>query len=392
MNQSIDTPKLNRAQRRIAKHRAQQIKARGQQLAKKQKPPRELPDYPSPNPKFVRDEMTVIENQNFRDGTSTNLRDIVFKFMLPNRKSAALGDMICWLPAIKYIAENYNFVCGHLIVPGFFVEIAQNVLGKYSHWKIHADVIPDFLLDGYPLNEQVLHPVNATGMNLVDLGFIYFVHTAQVPVENKFYVELDLGFVEPKPEILFHNLAAKKYAVMTPLAEAHTRTMLPSVFNAIQDHLISIGITPVYIGKEEMKGRHLGLDPRLDLTKGINLLNKTTLLEAAKIMRDSQMVIGIDNGLLHLAATTDATILYGYTIAGPAQRRPYRRHGHLYELYADKEKLKCLFCQETTKFINGHNFEDCLYKENEPQCITALNSESWIATIDLALKEKADGT
>jgi len=93
--------------------------------------------------------------------------------MLPGEISAALGDMIAWLPAIKYVAENYDFVAGHLIVPAWFMEIATNVMRPYPHWRIHANHVPDRLANGFQLREQLQIP-NATGMHLVDLGFTLF--------------------------------------------------------------------------------------------------------------------------------------------------------------------------------------------------------------------------
>lgn len=319
-----------------------------------------------------------ILNPNFRPGTETEPKEVIFKFMLPGKTTAALGDMICWLPAIRYVAENYNFVMGHLVIPSFFTPIASSVLRQYPHWRIHENRIPDRLLDGVALKEQMLLPINATGAHLVDLGFIYFCHLSPPPEGEDFYPELDLSDVEIAP-------LPDRYVVMTPIMEAATRTMPAATYNGICDYLISKGITPIHLGKTDMAQRDLKLNPEYDLSKGINLLDSTSLLEAARIMKESLMVIGIDNGLLHLAGMTDATILYGYTIAGPRQRQIRRRSGHLVEMYADKEKLPCLFCQEHTRFFLNHDFRNCIYKENTPQCVRDLNIESYRATIDQVL-------
>ena len=182
--------------------------------------------------------------------------------------------------------------------------------------------------------------------------------------------------------------AGQKYVVMTPGATTPTRQMLPSVFNKISEHLNEKEILPVYLGDRDMQGRVLHFDERYDLSLGLNLIGMTTLLDAAKIMQGSSAVIGIDNGLLHLAGTTDATIIYGFTMTGPTQRRIHRKNGHTVELYADKEKLPCLFCQESVRFFTDHNFTNCIYQENEPACVKALNAETWIANIDAVLGEQ----
>jgi ADP-heptose:LPS heptosyltransferase len=143
---------------------------------------------------------------------------------------------------------------------------------------------------------------------------------------------------------------------------------------------------PVFLGKSEMTRRDLKSD--YDYSRGYNLIDKTSLMEAAKIMKEAQVVLGIDNGLLHLASMTDATILYGFTMVGPEHRRISRPFGDTYELYGNKETLPCLFCQEKVRFFLGHNFKDCIYKEHTPACVRALNIESWVSTIEMALKDK----
>lgn len=322
-----------------------------------------------------------IKHPNFRPGTQTEMKEVVFNFMLPEKKSAAMGDMICWLPAIEFIAERYNFVLGHLVIPQFFKQIATRVLEKYPHWKIHTE-IPDRLANGYPLKQQLEFPINATGMHLMDLGFIYFCHMNPPPEDFRRYPVLNLAGVKLPKELI-----GLRYAVMTPVIEAMNRKMPPDVFNAICDHLNQVGVTPVFLGKLGMLGRHGAIDEKYDLSKGVNLLNKTSLLEAAVVCDQSQMVIGIDNGLLHLAAMTPATILYGYTMTGPTQRRVHRRFGHTVELYDDRPGA-CRFCQEWIRFFFEHDFTNCVYREHVPSCVRALNKESWIANIDAVLKEK----
>lgn len=322
---------------------------------------------------------TSIMNPNFRPGTTTEIKDYVFSMIMPSAKTAALGDMIAWLPAIKFVAEQYDYVRGHLIVPPYFYEIAENVMKVYPHWKVYLKV-PDRLAVGAPMKRPLEHPINATGMHLVDLGFLYFVGIVPPPEGARNYPMLDLEDV--KLPAMFNT---NNYAVMTPGATATTRKMLAKDFNAIVDYLVSKDITPIFLGTKDMVGRDIHFDEKYDLTKGIDLIGKTSLLEAAKIIEASKFILGIDNGLLHLAGMTDATIIYGYTVAGPAQRQIPRHYGHTVEMYADKNKLPCLFCQEHVRFFMDHHFTNCIYKENEPQCVRALNAESFCATIETIL-------
>lgn len=325
----------------------------------------------------------TITNPNFRPGSTTDMKEFVFSMMMPKEKTAALGDMISWLPAIKYVAEAYNYVKGHLLVPDYFAEIARNVMSEYPHWRVHTK-LPDRLAKGALLKQPLQHPINATGMHLTDLGFLYFVGIVPPPEGSRAYPLLNLEDVELRGE--FESIGA--FAVLTPVATTSTRAMLPSQFNAVTKHLLSKEITPVFLGNYAMKDRQfLPFNDAYDLSVGVNLIGKTSLLEAAKIMEASRLVLGIDNGLLHLAAMTDVTILYGYTMAGPEQRRIERTHGHTIEVYGDKEKLPCLFCQERVRFFVDHHFTNCLYKEREPMCVKMLTPETWCASIDMALAE-----
>lgn len=323
----------------------------------------------------MKKEMVTIQNENFRPGTKTDLREVVFKF-----ETGAMGDYICWLAAIKYVAENYNYIKGHLVVPFWFIEIAANVMRKYPTWRLHSE-IPERLAEGFPLKQPTVHPLNATGMHLIDLGFTFFAGINPVPEGWQFYPELDLELIN----LPISKRPPKPYAVMTPGATTATRTMPADVFNKISDHLISKGITPVYLGVTSMnKGkRAVNIDPAYDLNRGMNLIDRTTTLQAAKIMADATMVLGIDNGLLHLAACTKVPIIFGYTMVGPTHRRPYRREGHTFELYADKKDLPCIFCQERVRFFVDHDFSNCIYKD--VKCVKALTAEAWTATIDQVL-------
>lgn len=323
-----------------------------------------------------------IANPHFRKNTQTELKGVVLDLRLENEATAALGDMVCWLPAISYAIKNTNYIKVHLVAPKWFHPVAENALRGLDYELFFERPTDEYLstrFKEWSALGQRAYPINATSTHLIDLGFIYFYGLGGAPKDYREYLDLDLSGVNLKGV-----LENKKYAVLTPCFTAYNRRLLVKDFNLICDHLNSKGIVPVFLGDKHMAGRDVRTED-YDLSKGINLLGKTTLLEAAKIMKKSEMVMGVDNGLLHLAAMTDATILYGYTIAGPETRRVYRKSGHTYELYGSKKDIPCLFCQENIRFI-GKNFSECLYQEVEPECVKALNAASFNATIDMHLE------
>lgn len=314
----------------------------------------------------------LINNPHFRKGTSTKKRDYLFQL------DGALGDMICWMAAIIWVAKNYNYLNGHVVVPYWFVPLAKRMIG-FSDWTVWPE-IPVQFSSGFEIRRNVDYPINATTGHLIDLGFMYYAGMYPPPEDGRFYPE-----IKNLQDVKSFDLP-EKYMVFTPGATADNRKLSPGAFNMMTAHAIKCGYTPVYLGKKLMAGsRYIGLDSGYDLSNGVDLLDKTTLSEAVKILSSARLVVGLDNGLLHLAACTDVPILFAYTIAGPKQRRPLRKYGHVFELYPDETALSCVFCQENVRFFQDHNFKTCIYKEKTPACVKMLNGESFCGTIDMAL-------
>lgn len=321
----------------------------------------------------------LISSPFFREGTTTHERDQLF--MIHN---GGMGDFICWTSALIWVSKNYNFINGHIIAPGWFVPFLNNIFKDKKNWFVHADTIPEKFQDGYAIKRAPIHPINATMMHLVELGFLYYAGVSPVPEGAEKYPILDLENIHVGKDII-EELAGRDFIVMTPGATAQTRAMPAKHFNGIKEHIIKRGLTPVFLGTRTMeKGkRKISFDEGYDFSGGIDLVNRTTILQAAKIMSWAKCVVGIDNGLLHLAATTEVPIVFGYTIAGPAHRRPLRDSNKLVEVYCGRDELKCTFCQEKLRFFYDHDFENCVYKDNK--CTELLTAESFNNAIDIIL-------
>lgn len=323
----------------------------------------------------------------FRPGSKC--KETVVNYLLTR---GGIGDYICWMSALKWLATNHPQIVGRVYAPDFFIEIAENVLKPwFPRWKVYgAKSFTQKKLESRPTYGPMQRPINGTGMHLVDLGFVYFTNNT-TPADGRLYCQLDLATVEnvlPRhtPQNIF-------YAVMTPGSTYANRTLPATAFNGIKDHLLSKGIVPVFLGKKDLGDqRKILFEDGYDYSGGIDLRDKTTLLEAAKIMESARLVVGLDNGLLHLAAMTDVPIIFGYNIASPEHRRPRRRKGTiLWELYPDETQLTCTFCQSKMRFMFNHDFKDCLYKDN--LCLEALGQPApWIELIEKTLKgEIPDG-
>lgn len=329
-------------------------------------------------------EMVTLGPPYFRNETVTSRKDINFGLYV-----GAVGDYICHSVALKWIMDTQPHVRGTIYSPDYFLEIPKRIFHGKNGWRVFdrneltQDVIkknPTYI----PSHESVL---NGTGAHLVDLGFIYFANLHHAP-DNCYYPDLDLDSIKIDTKVLSqHVRLPERYAVLTPGATDLNRQMPPSLFNKIQDHLITQDITPVYLGKAFMTKCHTTkFHEGYDLSKGINLIEKTSLLQAAKVLDGAVLTVGLDNGLLHLAACTKVPIIFGYNVIGPMYRRP-RRPPHLVtiDIYPDKVELPCTFCMSDMRYFFGHDFKHCIYKDEK--CLSWFDEhpELWIEAVDKVL-------
>ena len=210
------------------------------------------------------------------------------------------------------------------------------------------------------------------------------------PLTSKNYLKLDvtsilgLGFDLPDD-----------YAVLTTGFTAEVREWPPEEVNKTAKWLVEQGITPVFLGqtqtetgnKHTIKGT---FKEEIDFSQGINLIDKTSLLQAATIMYSAKAVLGVDNGLLHVAGCTDVPIIGGFTTVTPEVRMPVRNNilgWNYYPVVPDKS-LECSFCQEKTNFLFGHDYRNCIYKgkkAQENQCTKQMTAEKFIYQLKVVL-------
>lgn len=301
-----------------------------------------------------------------RDGARTECFPINFELA-----GGGMGDYLCWLPALQWIALNCPWVHGRIFAPAYFIQLVLNVFEGVPNWRV--SLIERFkeeselgsLIRGLASAPNQL--LNATGANLVRQGFCNFANLDTIP-EGTTYPKLNLEKVKmPKP---LRGLE-KKYVVFTPGGTTQARFVPAKYWNPLIDWCLEKGLTPVFLGKTQMADVHRSyFDDEVHYEKGIDLREKTSLLEAARVLRDSLCAIGLDNGLLHLACCTDANVIFAYNIAAPCDRRPLRHSGKTIDLVLTKEELACIHCQTNLKLLYTHNFKNCIYRDTK--CIDLL--------------------
>ena len=333
------------------------------------------------------------ERVGFRPNTTMFPVRLNFLFM-----NGGMGDYITWMQAIRWLMSEATWIHGLVIGPVYFKEVAEYWIKDYPNWKFHSytDVnnIPD--MNNTPFRgpvELARESLNATGAHLSTCGWVYFTNKECAPDGWDWYPpfkQADLDKIELPAEASV--LKPKTYAVVTTGKTTNSREVPSGGWNPIIEHVKSKGLTPVFLGKSVVEtGNPKNIHTRWDAqTKhdGLDLRDKTSLMQAAAIMSRAAVVIGHDNGLLHLAGCTEVPIVFGYNIALPKHREPKRPVGKVYNVLLAPGELACYGCQSNTNFVIGYNFRECFYKDLKcQQMLFEKDGWRWKAKIDQALAE-----
>lgn len=305
--------------------------------------------------------------------------------------SGGLGDCIARLPAVNYVLTDCPNVIPHIWVPDYFLEFAKRSLPKgtivrpFSENKKYNDKLPGRVSDAKVHTNLAYH--------MTDHAFNLLVNK-QVEDKYKDYLPVNVDDID----ISKFNLP-QDYVVVCTGFTSHVREMLPKHINKISKYLVNKGYTPVYLGKTEVdvgygKMRIEGeFREEIDFSLGINLVDKTTLLETTKIIYGAKTIVGLDNGLLHVASThPELPVVGGFTTLNPRHRMAYRHGGILgYKYYAitPPESLKCRFCQSNMIFEFKHDFRFCYYNKEatgeEIECLKQISADLYIAELEKIL-------
>lgn len=293
-----------------------------------------------------------------------------------------LGDNIARMPALKYIANRHPHVVPQIWIADYFVPVAKNMLPEltikpFSQRYEYEDELPARSTNSSWFTNLKTH--------MVDHAFCVLAN--ELPsIEHKNYIQLNMNPIS----INKFNLP-KKYIVMTTGFTAPIREFLPEYINKINDYIISKGYKIVFLGKKQIDVGIAGHEiygnfkQDIDFTKGLNLVDKTNLLEAAKIMSKAQAVVGLDNGLTHLAACSDVPVVCGYTSVDPLHRMPIRHNEMGWQFYPvvppNDESEK--FAQSRWDFTFEHDFRFSYYKNDS--LIKSVRPEMYIEQLEKIL-------
>jgi len=334
------------------------------------------------SPKKIKD--VYMDESIFRP--QTKFGAIRINFVLTQ---GGIGDYICHMPAFIWIAEKNPHVYGRIFVNPPFDDVARHIMKPYPHFEVY-DL--NRLLSVVENGEPVIDPatfqrfIAATGAHLMDLGFMMYCNFSHPPQGYGFMPSL--MHVEPSKD---YELP-KNYAVLTPGATGDTRRMKGQYLNELSRYLLSLDITPVYLGKKDFaflgkeSDYYAKVDEEFDPSFGIDLREVTTLLDTAFIIKNARLILGVDNGLLHIAGCTETPIIFGHTITTVEHRAIRRPKGITINLTLEKKSLPCIGCQSEMRFILNHRFKRCIY--DDYLCLDYLfanDCATWKKAIDQIL-------
>ena len=198
-------------------------------------------------------------------------------------------------------------------------------------------------------------------------------------------------FVPPRTEKSKYPLPVNlKYAVLHCCAQWTYKQWTSQNWLAVANHLLSLGITPVFSGSNAPKELAYIENIMTQLPDfAINLAGKTSLAELTEIIQNAQFFIGVDTGATHLAAATGVPVIALFGATNPvvwspfpfgyeSNENPFDRKGsqHVNNVYLLQGEGDCVPCQ----------LEGCERNRNSrSRCLDELSVERVIALINQLL-------
>lgn len=311
--------------------------------------------------------------------------------------SGGMGDFLNYSAATLWLAKNCPWVKAQLFAPQYICEVMRDIHKGFKQIKVTPSehfnnyfksgdhlIGANILIMGRNISPQFY---NATGGHLMDVGFAYYC--SMTTPEGEVLPTLDYPMVSLDER--FSMLDGLKYVVI-PTGNVHqARAVHGKHVNPLIDAVLDRGLTPVFLGKRDMAGTGKSLTKFPDdiaYEKGIDLRDQTTVKEAATILQHAQATVGLDCGLLHLAAMMKGSrLVFGYNITTVEHREPRRNHGRHENVFLTTDELQCSACQSRYRQMAGHWFDKCLYGDSK--CVDMLydnGAERFVAALDRVLE------
>ena len=291
--------------------------------------------------------------------------------------SISMGDVIAAAPVIKYAIEHFHKNTDyHVLVRPYYFDL-------FNHF-VPADKLSDQSQPfscNVPWQIRYLNTPRTTNARTTSMH-MHLSTFASIQLLNRIIPEEKRHYL-PLPQVNtdhFNIDFSKTVLIIVTFRDAVRRISFETVAG-ITEWVLNKGFTPVYIGRvdtsEMWKDSPFKLSfDALPQMGGIDLLNKTSILELASIMNKARAVVGLDSGPIHVAGTTKVPIVCGFTNVAPEHRYPIRAAGTFIPVVPT---LDCSHCQSRW-CLNYHDFGFCYFKHTE--CIKQMTAAKFTAALD----------
>lgn len=277
-----------------------------------------------------------------------------------------LGDMIARLPAIKYAIETYTHLSIDVYWQDYCLDLMKLLLPETDRLKHYKASEAKYFGPGALVTFDP-NRVTSLGLHLTDVAFLILMDRLPPDDKAKRY---------PQAPLIKSELAPKEpYIVFTTAYTAKVREWPFKEVNSLAKRCKEQGYTPVLLGST--KPQEIGngalikgnIDDQVDKGLFLDLTNQTTLTEALGIIQKGSAVLGVDNGLLHLAHCTSTPVVMGFTSVEARLRLPSRPQGKTLTIEA---AVDCYGCQSKCNFIM-FDFKKCIFADY--LCTTTMTSD-----------------
>lgn len=307
--------------------------------------------------------------------------------------NGGVGDLVGALTPVDYIMRKYPWITPLVWMPDMMVDLARNLLPDHAQVFSYTDMKRKYDPSKPTKTTQWDGHTSAMRIHCVDYAYMKICDELP-PVEERNYLKLK----NPKKFLPEDFDPLCQYVVITTGYTSDVKEFRPQYVNEIVKYVKSRDLNVVFLGSTATKtgGAHVirgTFSQNIDYSQGVNLVDKTDLLEAAAIMYYATAVVGVDNGLMHVAGTTDVPIVGGFTFITPESKMPYRNNflgWNCYPVVPD-ETLKCRFCQTDTNFLYGHDYRKCMFRKEKGMeyrvnlCTKQMTPDKFIKHLDVIL-------
>jgi ADP-heptose:LPS heptosyltransferase len=291
------------------------------------------------------------------------------------------GDLLCALVAVDYNIRHYDNCTFYTYVPDYLLEFARHVLPNEAIVRSYTKAKSKYDASLPGVTTQWNNSFH-TAMRTHPLDYSFHVLT-----DKHIYDINEKNYLKINPERIHIERfeLPEKYVVFACAAVVPVKEIPVSTMNQIIDYVLAKGYVPVFLGKTFA---HTGYGDvaiqaspiDINFNKGFNLLNKTSLLEAAKIIHGAKAFIGADGGLMHLAGFTDTEILASFTLASPTHLAPIRNGSQTYKFHAiEPDDMSGKYYQTNTNF----NFdEDMRFFDGWEKVRDSITADKFIKVLE----------